>query len=210
MHPARHLLGGPPTGPARRRRRHVGGKLQSGAQPLVAVPSLGEEHGDQLADRVTGLGTAGTRLRAGFPSSSRDLRHERLFADRVLRAAWLGLRAGHVNPARAVPVQDECLVSSTCGGAGPRPQALTEPPVNTHKSSRKRKSANPSSELNLIVIRATAHPQRATAGPNRDEVARGARSAESGSPVRRGLPPSSLACRAHSSRRCGERHPMSW
>ena len=30
MHPARNLPGGPPTGPARRQRRHVGGKPRSG------------------------------------------------------------------------------------------------------------------------------------------------------------------------------------
>ena len=53
--PGRHVPDGPPTGPARRQRRQAGGKPRSDAQPLVAVPNLGEEHGDQLADRVAGL-----------------------------------------------------------------------------------------------------------------------------------------------------------
>ena len=66
MHPDRNLPGGPPAGPARRQRRQVGGKLRSDAQPLVAVPNLGGEHGEQLADWVAGLGPQG--LDCGLPS----------------------------------------------------------------------------------------------------------------------------------------------
>ena len=66
MHPARNLPGGPPTGPARRQCRQAGGKLRSGAQPLVAVPNLGEEHGDLLADWVAGLEPQGLDWR-GLP-----------------------------------------------------------------------------------------------------------------------------------------------
>jgi hypothetical protein len=64
MHPARNLLGGPPTGPARPQRRQFGGKLRSRDQPLVAVPNLGEEHSDLLADRAGGLGSQDSIARA--------------------------------------------------------------------------------------------------------------------------------------------------
>ena len=75
MHPARHLPGGPPTGPARRQRRQVSGELQSGAQPLVAVPNLGEEHGDRLADRVAGLEPQGLDW-CGLPGLITRLGHQ--------------------------------------------------------------------------------------------------------------------------------------
>ena len=56
----------PATGPARWQRRQVGGKLRSDAQPLAAVPNLGGEHGERLADWVADLEPQG--LDCGLPS----------------------------------------------------------------------------------------------------------------------------------------------
>jgi hypothetical protein len=91
--PARNLPGRPPTGRARRRRRYVGSKLRSDAQPLVAVPNSGEEHRDLLADRSP-VWDRGDSIACGFPASSRDLRHETAASSGVEASTspWFGPR----------------------------------------------------------------------------------------------------------------------
>ena len=85
---------------AHRFRARIG--LEPGDSAIVSLPPNGAAADAMAAARITGSARAG-RLRLSFHVSTSDR---------------LGLRAGHIRPVRAVPVQDESLVSSTGGGAG--------------------------------------------------------------------------------------------